>query len=82
VLLKTGKYKEISGAERDRLYFVGNVKNPVAIGKKGELFDLVDEEFFEILDLYRWHKCGMMKIEVEKHPAIVCNGVRALMEFS
>lgn len=43
---------------------------------------MVDDDFYSVLDLYRWHKCGMINLDVEKHPAWVCNGVRALVEFN
>lgn len=42
---------------------------------------MVDAEFQNVHDLYRWFKCGIINIELEKHPAYVCLGVRALMEF-
>ena len=80
-MLESGKYKKIEGAERDRLYFVGDVKRPFATGKKGELFDMVDDEFFEILDLYKWHKCGMINLDIEKHAYKALRGVRALREY-
>lgn len=82
ILLKSGKYRDISGSERDRLFFLGDVKNPFAVGTMGEIFDTVDETFYNILDMQRWVKCGMIKLDVEKHPAYMCIGVRALMEAS
>lgn len=50
------------------MYFVGNPEAPIAIGKKGELFDLVDEEFIEVFTLYRFKKQGMYDIDVKTAP--------------
>lgn len=51
------------------------------VGKKGEIFDLVDDEYFHIFDMFRYARCGMINLDIEKDPAILCNGVRALMEL-
>jgi len=61
---------------------LGAVDNPFIIATKGEIWDTVDERFFKILDVFRWVKCGMMKLDVEKDPYWLCAGVRAMMECS
>jgi len=42
--------------------------------------DMVDDDFSYIYDVFRWVKCGMMKLDVQKDPYYLCVGVRALLE--
>ena len=59
---------------------MGNVKNPLTIGNKGEIMDLLDSEFFLLLDKYRWFRSGMLKVDVNKEPAYLSTGIRAFSE--
>ena len=44
-------------------FFIGDKKNPIAIGKKGELIvNNLDEEFYEMLDDAYNHVAGFCKI--------------------
>ena len=42
----------------EKLTFVGDAKNPIWIGKRKEMADLLSKEFFEVYDLWRRHKAG------------------------
>jgi len=63
------------------MYFVGDPKAPLAIGKKGELFDLIDEEFLEIWSLYRFKRQGMYKVDMLTAPWKLSYGCLILGEL-
>ena len=52
----------MASREGDKLTFLGDVKKPVAVGKKRDLWANLDDEFFQILDLWRWHRAGLINI--------------------
>lgn len=68
----------ITSREGDKLTFLGDVKNPVAIGKKKDLWANLDEEFFQILDLWRWHRAELLKLNTLPYEKAV--GIRYLIE--
>lgn len=68
----------ITSREGDKLTFLGDVKNPVAIGKKKDLWANLDEEFFQILDLWRWHRAELLKLNSLPYEKAV--GIRYLIE--
>lgn len=68
----------ITSREGDKLTFLGDVKNPVAIGKKKDLWTNLDEEFFQILDLWRWHRAELLKLNTLPYEKAV--GIRYLIE--
>lgn len=81
-MIRGGDYKEdLTESEHNSLYFVGDYKNPIDVGIKGEIFANVDGLFYEIYDIFRWVRSGMANLCVEKDPAILTRGVRALMEM-
>lgn len=68
----------ITSREGDKLTFLGDVKNPVAVGKKRDLWANLDEEFFQILDLWRWHRAELLKLNSLPYEKAV--GIRYLIE--
>ena len=81
VLLKSGQYlPKMSQRESDKMFFVGDVNNPLAIGKKGEIMKLLDADFFALLELYRWFKSGMLNVDMRTDAAYVTMGIRAFSE--
>lgn len=64
--------------EGDKLTFLGDVKNPVAVGKKRDLWANLDDEFSQILDLWRWHRAGL--ININNLPYDKAIGIRYLVE--
>jgi hypothetical protein len=64
----------------DKLLFVGNVKSPIWAGKVKEAKELVDEEFWNIFELWRFYKAGLIKLSVEKDSMMLCTGIRAMQE--
>ena len=60
--------------------FVGDVKNPLAIGKKGELWKNLDSEYFQIYELYRWIKSGLLDLKLQDLDAKTAIGIRYLIE--
>lgn len=76
-IYKTGELK-LTSWEGEKLTFLGDVKTPVAIGKKKNLWANLDEEFWQILDLWRWHRAGL--IEILNLPYEKAVGIRYLVE--
>lgn len=60
--------------------FLGKFDNPVAIGKKGELWKNLDDEFLEIYETWRWYRIGLLKIELKDIPFNIALGLRVLCE--
>ena len=54
------------------------MKTPVAIGRKKDLWANLDDEFFRILELWRWHRAGLLKIAALPYEKAV--GIRYLIE--
>ena len=69
----------MTSREGDKLTFLGDVKKPIAIGKKKDLWANLDEEFFQILELWRWVRAGLLNINSLPYPAAV--GIRYLVEI-
>ena len=70
---------KITSREGDKLTFLGDVKNPIAIGKKKDLWANLDEEFYSILELWRWFRAGLLNINSLPYPTAV--GIRYLVEI-
>ena len=68
----------ITSREGDKLTFLGDVKNPIAIGKKKDLWANLDEEFYRIHELWRWHRAGL--IDINHLPYEIAIGIRYLVE--
>lgn len=62
------------------MYFLGDFKKPVAIGKKGDLWKNLDNEFYEILEIWRWMRIGMLKVDIRDLPCNIALGLRSLCE--
>ena len=69
----------MTSREGDKLTFLGDVKNPIAVGKKRDLWANLDEEFYSILELWRWHRAGLLNINTLPYPTAV--GIRYLVEI-
>lgn len=69
---------KITSREGDKLTFLGDVKKPIAIGKKKDLWANLDEEFFQILELWRWVRAGL--ININHLPYEIAIGIRYLVE--
>lgn len=69
---------KITSREGDKLTFLGDVKNPIAVGKKRDLWANLDEEFYSILELWRWHRAGL--IDINLLPYEIAIGIRYLVE--
>lgn len=68
----------MTSREDDKLTFLGDVKHPVAIGRKRDLWKNLDDEFFQILELWRWHRAGLININSLPYEKAV--GIRYLVE--
>lgn len=62
--------------------FLGDVKNPIAIGKKGELWKNLDAEFFHIVELWRWKKSRLLDFKADELPYPIALGIRYLTEVN
>lgn len=69
---------KITSREGDKLTFLGDVKKPIAIGKKKDLWANLDDEFFQILELWRWVRAGLLNIN--SLPYEIAIGIRYLVE--
>lgn len=69
---------KLASWEGEKLTFLGDVKNPVAVGKKRDLWANLDDEFFQILDLWRWHRTKLLKLKSLPYEKAV--GIRYLEE--
>ncbi len=69
----------MASREGDKLTFLGDVKKPVAVGKKRDLWANLDDEFFQILDLWRWHRARL--ININNLPYGKAIGIRYLVEI-
>ena len=69
----------MTSREGDKLTFLGDVKNPIAVGKKRDLWTNLDDEFFQILELWRWVRAGLVNINELPYP--VALGIRYLVEM-
>jgi hypothetical protein len=70
----------MSAKEANKMYFVGDYKNPIAVGRKGDIMSVIDSDFFALLDLYRWFRAGLTKIDIDTAPAYQAVGIRAFCE--
>ena len=68
----------MTSREGDKLTFLGDVKNPIAVGKKRDLWENLDDEFFQILELWRWFRAGLLNINSLPYP--IALGIRYLVE--
>jgi len=60
--------------------FVGDVENPIAIGKKKDLWNNLDNEFYKILEKWRWHRSGLIVLDINTLPYNEALGIRYLTE--
>lgn len=61
--------------------FVGeDFQNAIAIGTKEEIYANLDNDFFLILELWRWFKTGLMKLTLDDIPYWQAIGIRYLVE--
>lgn len=58
---------------------LGDFKNPVAVGLKRDLWANLDAEFFQILEIWRWHRSAKL-IDLNTLPYHLACGVRYLIE--
>lgn len=68
----------MTSREGDKLTFLGDVKKPIAVGKKRDLWANLDDEFYSILDLWRWFRAGLININNLPYP--IALGIRYLVE--
>ena len=68
----------MTSREGDKLTFLGDVKNPIAVGKKRDLWANLDDEFFQIFELWRWFRAGL--ININNLPFPIALGIRYLVE--
>ena len=69
----------MASREGDKLTFLGDVEKTVAVGKKRDLWANLDDEFFQILDLWRWPRAGL--ININNLPYDKAIGIRYLVEI-
>lgn len=50
-------------SDEERLVFVGDVKKPIWVGKWKDLIKMIDNTFYEIIEIYRWYLVGAVKID-------------------
>ena len=63
--------------------FVGeDFKNPIAIGTKEEIYSNLDNDFFLIVELWRWFRTGLMPLKLDNIPYWVAVGIRYLIEVN
>lgn len=60
--------------------FIGDVENPIAIGRKCDLWKNLDNEFYKILEQWRWHRAGLIPLDINKMSYSEALGVRYLIE--
>jgi hypothetical protein len=53
----------------------------VIIGKKGDIWNNLDDEFWAIFNLYRWHQSKLSDIEYTKLYYPIQIGIRKLIEL-
>ena len=70
---------KLTSWEGEKLTFLGDVKNPIAVGKKRDLWENLDVEFFQIVELWRWFRAGLINISSLPYPIAV--GIRYLVEI-
>jgi hypothetical protein len=61
------------------MVFAGDVKNPIWIGKASEIPNIVNKEFWAILELYRWWKMGAYKLDMDSD-VLEAEGIRTIEE--
>ena len=61
--------------------FAGDVKSPLWVGKAGDIPNIVDNEFWYMLELWRWWKMGAYKIDLDSDMREAL-GIRAIEECS
>jgi hypothetical protein len=71
---------DLTGMSDDKLLFVGNVKSPIWAGRVKEARELLDEEFWELFDIWRFYRSGLIKISIEEDSMRLCTGMRAMQE--
>lgn len=63
--------------------FVGeDFKNAIAIGTKEEIYSNLDNEFYTILEFWRWFKTGLMPLTLNDIPYWQAVGIRYLIEVN
>lgn len=60
---------------------MGDAKAPLIIGKKGEIFDNVDDEFLELFLLHRFKRQNMFTIDIKTAPWRLSYGALLLGEL-
>lgn len=81
--MKQGELKEYYSQEELNSYMViGNKTAPLFVGQRKEIPKFVDSEYWDIWDLYRWNKSGMIDLKLDSdYPLRVLRAVRVLDEI-
>lgn len=78
-IYKSGKLT-YNPTEAERYTYVGDFEAPIAIGKYIDLYANCDEEFFNIIELWRWHRAGLICLKLEELTKPIAHAIRYLIE--
>lgn len=63
--------------------FVGpDFKNAIAMGTKEEIYSNLDNDFYLIIELWRWQQTGLMHLTLNDLPYWQAVGIRYLIEVT
>lgn len=68
--------------ELDSYFAVGNIKSPLVVIKRKDIQSYIDDDYWELWDLYRWYKSGLFKVDMSDYPINVLRGIRLLTEIN
>ena len=77
-IVKAGEEK-INPRHAENKTFLGDAKNPIAIGKKKDLWANLDAEFYSILDEAFWINTGAMNMDLGAMSYKRASGIRYIL---
>lgn len=64
----------------DTYTFIGDFKNPIAVGTYRDIYSNLDEEFYQILELWRLFRAGLIDLDISEISYKISLSLRYLIE--
>lgn len=67
---------------KNKITFIGDFKAPIAFGTYKELYSNLDEDFYKILSIFKWHKTGLISVNIDDLTYAQAVAVKYLIEYN
>lgn len=67
---------------KNKVTMAGTPENPIAIDTYYNLYRCLDSEFYTIYNIYKWHKCGLYRINIDEIPYKWALSIKYLIEYN